>query len=74
MSKMTSPLVWTGIVAVAALAVMITIAEGTRRDVQRSIDRCRRPSARGAPAPPLRPARHPRPTPEQVAKPGDESG
>jgi CHASE3 domain sensor protein len=38
MSKLTSPLVWAGIIAAAALAVMITVAERTRRDVQRSID------------------------------------
>jgi CHASE3 domain sensor protein len=38
MSKLTSPLVWAGILAAVALAVMITVAERTRRDVRRSID------------------------------------
>jgi CHASE3 domain sensor protein len=38
MSKLASPLVWASIAAAAALAVMITVAERTRRDVQRSID------------------------------------
>jgi methyl-accepting chemotaxis protein len=38
MSKLTSPLVWGGLAAALALTVMITVAERTRRDVQRSIE------------------------------------